>query len=119
MKIIRTSQYDRREYSYYPSYITEDWNSMSLIFEDDLEEIRCPAKAVVCPTCRGKGQYVNPAIDSHGLTSEDFAQDPDLAEGYMSGRYNIPCKSCNGKNVILEPAEPNSDCAQKLNEIMN
>lgn len=57
-------------------------------------------KMGVCPSCDGHGKYVNPAVDSRGLTSEDFAQDPDLYDNYISGVYDVRCEECNGNNVV-------------------
>ena len=57
---------------------------------------------VVCGGCEGRGQYVNPSIDSHGLTREDFDQDPEFHEDYVSGVYNIPCDLCKGRSVVPE-----------------
>lgn len=73
-----------------------------VLSRNDIEEIELPVKRVVCPRCDGNGSHVNPAIDGHGLSHEDFAQDPDFAEGYFSGRYDIPCEECDGRNVIDE-----------------
>lgn len=55
---------------------------------------------LICPVCNGEGTTVNPAIDAHGLTAEDFREDPDLAEDYASGVYDITCAACNGKRVV-------------------
>jgi hypothetical protein len=55
---------------------------------------------ILCPVCRGEGKTVNPNIDAHGLTREDFAEDPDFAEGYWSGMYDITCRGCNGQRVV-------------------
>lgn len=68
--------------------------------EDEEEEISFPAKFEVCDICNGKGQHVNPSIDCHGLTSDDFAEDPDFAEGYFSGRYDVACYCCHGQRVM-------------------
>lgn len=39
----------------------------------DVEEpVDFPAHLVVCPSCDGTGSYVNPSIDSHGLSHEDI-----------------------------------------------
>ena len=56
----------------------------------------------VCPVCQGDGKTVNPAIDCHGLTAEDFREDPDFAESYREGLYDIPCRACNGKRVVTK-----------------
>jgi hypothetical protein len=68
--------------------------------ESDLTEIALPATFDVCETCRGKGSHVNPSIDSHGLTAEDFAEDPEFREDYVSGRYDVPCAECAGRRVV-------------------
>jgi hypothetical protein len=69
--------------------------------EGDFEEDReVPIKFDVCPTCDGKGSHVNPSIDCNGLTQEDFAEDPDFAEEYIAGRYDVPCYGCNGQRVV-------------------
>lgn len=72
--------------------------------DDDGEEesISVALKYEVCPTCEGKGKHVNPSIDCDGLTAEDFAEDPDFREEYMSGRYDVACYGCKGKNVVHE-----------------
>lgn len=59
-----------------------------------------PARFVVCPSCDGKGSHVNPAIDCGGLSREDFDDDPDFEEGYVSGNYDVQCYTCHGKRVI-------------------
>jgi len=62
--------------------------------------VKVPIKFVVCDTCDGQGSHVNPSIDSNGLTAKDFAEDPDFAEEYMSGRYDVTCYGCNGEKVV-------------------
>lgn len=77
--------------------------------EGDLEtEYEVPILWEVCPTCGGRGQYVNPDIDSHGLAREDFDDDPDFAEGYFAGRYDVQCRECGGEKVVPtpDPASP-------------
>jgi hypothetical protein len=59
-----------------------------------------PAKFKVCSLCEGKGTHTNPSIDSHGLSSDDFAEDPDFAESYFSGQYDVQCYRCNGERII-------------------
>lgn len=59
-------------------------------------------KWIVCPVCEGEGKTVNPNIDAHGLSAADFAEDPDFAEEYMSGTYDITCGGCNGLRVVTE-----------------
>lgn len=57
-------------------------------------------KWILCPVCEGDGKTVNPDIDSNGLTAEDFREDPDFAENYWSGMYDITCRGCNGHRVV-------------------
>jgi len=54
---------------------------------------------ILCPVCQGHGTTVNPNIDANGLTAEDF-DDPDFAESYRNGEYDIPCRGCDGKRVV-------------------
>ena len=70
-----------------------------LIFEEEYGII-LPKKKEVCPTCGGTGKHVNPNIDGHGLTREDFEQDPDFFDAYISGVYDVRCYECNGRNVV-------------------
>ena len=65
-------------------------------------EIEIPFAWVVCGQCRGNGMHVNPAVDCGGLTSEDFAADPDFAESYFSGVYDVTCGECQGRRVVPE-----------------
>jgi DnaJ-class molecular chaperone len=63
-------------------------------------EVQLPTHKEVCPACRGEGHTVNPSIDCNGLSAEDFAEDPDFAEDYMGGRYDVQCGHCRGLRVI-------------------
>ena len=59
-------------------------------------------KYQVCPVCEGEGRHVNPNIDAHGLTWADFHDDPEFAEDYKNGMYDIPCNGCGGKRVVTK-----------------
>lgn len=63
---------------------------------------KLPITRIVCPKCRGNGTHVNPSVDGHGLTAEDFADDPDFAESYFSGVFDVVCKRCDGLRVVDE-----------------
>jgi hypothetical protein len=62
-----------------------------------------PVRFKVCGVCDGRGEYVNPAIDAHGLTRDDFDADPDFYEDYRSGVYNIRCEGCEGRATVPVP----------------
>jgi hypothetical protein len=74
---------------------------------DDADQgpLEVPAVFEVCSTCEGQGKHVNPAIDSNGLSAEDFDRDPDFEEDYFSGRYDVPCHECHGRRVVPVIAE--------------
>lgn len=82
--------------------------------EDEEEEtLVFPAKMEVCDLCQGRGSHVNPSIDSNGLSQEDFDEDPNFREEYMSGVYDVACHSCHGKRVIPVIDEDNLSKEQK------
>lgn len=66
-------------------------------------EVQIPLKNALCWRCRGEGKHTNPAIDGHGISPEEFAEDPDFEEGYFSGRYDIRCEECHGEKIIKVP----------------
>lgn len=72
-------------------------------FEDPAtgDEIQIPAKYEVCDNCQGRGTTVDPAIDGNGLSGEEFAEDPDFAEDYFGGHYDVQCRECKGNRVKL------------------
>ena len=74
-----------------------------VLYPESEDEMILPAKYVVCENCQGKGSHVNRAIDGHGLTHDDFAEDPDFAESYFADHYDVPCDECHGKRVELVP----------------
>jgi len=80
-------------------------------------EIEIPSKWGVCPVCNGEGKHVNPSIDAGGLTAEDFHDDPDFAECYFGGMYDVTCNRCGGKRVVRVPDyEAMTDYDRKLLE---
>ncbi len=99
---------DKREinHNWYESF---DAKAMTLTVEVTngymSETLTVPAKFVVCEVCDGKGTHVNPSIDSHGISSEEFAEDPDFFEDYRSGVYDVACSSCGGLRVVPEVSD--------------
>ena len=98
-----------------PAGARVDTNTMTLTFtaEDNDGEVEhtLPCRWEVCPTCDGNGTHVNPSIDAHGLTREDFDDDPGFAEDYHGGVYNVICYECGGRRVVAVPDENRSDPA--------
>jgi len=81
----------------------EDRKRKRILLHDDEEDttVAFPAIYEVCYACQGSGTTVAPGIDSHGLSAEDFAEDPDFADDYWAGRYDIQCQTCFGQNVLM------------------
>lgn len=71
-----------------------------VLYDEGGAEIELPTTWGVCPVCNGEGTHVNPAIDCNGLTAEDFAEDPDFAEEYMRGTYDVTCNHCEGRTTV-------------------
>lgn len=55
-------------------------------------------KYSVCPTCRGEGKMVNPAVSV--WTADDISDDPEGFESMMRGDYDVKCVECNGLRVV-------------------
>lgn len=88
---------------------TKQYMGKSVFRTDHDIHLEVPAVFDICPTCKGKGTHVNPSIDRHGLTREDFLEDPDFEEEYFNGTYDIKCNECDGLRVVpcLEDADGN------------
>ena len=82
------------------------------------ETIQVPVTYEVCTTCNGRGTHVNPSVDCNGLTAQDFADDPDLMESYMSGVYDVACYGCGGKRVqpVLDEARIQPDLLKRIHQ---
>ncbi len=72
-------------------------------------DVTLPAKFEVCSRCRGTGSHVNPAVDGNGLTAEDFYEDPDFAEDYRAGVFDVSCYECGGRRVVAVVDEDRAD----------
>lgn len=68
--------------------------------EGEAQEASPKTTWMLCPVCEGRGTTVNPDIDGNGLTRENFDEDPDFAEDYMSGVYDVTCRCCQGRTTI-------------------
>jgi len=79
--------------------------------EDEEEEVAFPARYEVCGLCDGRGSHVNPSIDSEGISAEEFYEDPDFAEEYHRGTYDVSCYRCGGNRV--EPVVDEACCEKE------
>lgn len=81
-----------------------DEKAMTLTFEyvetEEGEPLVVVAAFKVCPRCNGRGKHVNPAVDEHGISADEFAEDPDFAEDYFGGFYDVECHKCSGLRVV-------------------
>lgn len=80
---------------YYAEYDPEDIPDLV----KDKKYIEFPAKYIVCYVCEGRGSYVNPDIDRHGLDPSEM--DEDFIESYAGGVFDITCHYCCGTRVVL------------------
>lgn len=91
------------------------WTPIKLGEQMELEEtVELPGKYEVCGRCQGKGSHVNPNIDGHGITAEEWwgpDWDDESREMYMSGGYDVSCYECHGKRVVLVVDEERCDKA--------
>jgi hypothetical protein len=71
--------------------------------EDEVVE-RVPFKWEVCSTCEGRGKHVNPNVDAHGITGDEWAEWGDEEQSaYLGGRYDVTCYECGGRRVVAVP----------------
>lgn len=95
---------DRREQRSFQWFHSFDASTMHFYADLGGKEQIIKAVYEVCGTCAGKGTHVNPAIDAdHGLSQEDFDQDPGFREDYFAGRYDVTCVECGGNRVVPAP----------------
>jgi hypothetical protein len=77
-----------------------------------------PAKFEVCHRCEGRGKYVNPNVDGHGIPQEEFDNDPDFREDYFAGVYDVQCSVCQGLRVVPVFDEDRATARQKAKYAM-
>lgn len=73
-----------------------------------------PGKWVVCPRCGGRGVHDNPAF-ANGIPAAEFRDDPDFAEDYMAGVFNVPCSQCGGRTTVLVVDEERCNTTEQQN----
>lgn len=86
---------------------TISWTEYTEDDEEVLHEL--PAKFEVCHRCVGEGKHVNPNVDGHGISRDEFDEDPDFKEDYFSGVYDVQCHECQGNRVVPVLDEENCD----------
>jgi len=65
------------------------------------QEAEVPCHYDVCPSCDGQGSYVNPSIDRHGISADEWAEwGEEEREHYQRGVYDVPCGECGGLRVV-------------------
>lgn len=86
------------------------------VYDDEGEKVPVtfPAHYEVCDRCRGEGKHVNPSIDGHGISREEFDEDPEFEEAYFAGRYDVTCEVCKGERVVLVEDEDQFTDEQKV-----
>ncbi len=94
-----------------------------------LEEIEheLPACWAICTRCNGEGEHVNPSVDGHGITFDEWEEDWDDEgrEMYLNGGYNVPCEAaCKaGKVLVVDEhkcnAEPRKALLKRYNTMLS
>lgn len=74
-------------------------NAAPVLTLEDGTTFVLPTRWAVCSVCGGEGHHVNPSIDAGGLSADDFHDDPEFAEDYMSGVYDVTCHRCGGRTT--------------------
>ena len=80
--------------------------TITILVGDDDEEVEIPSRFEVCDRCAGRGTHVNPNIDGHGITADEWwgpDWDDESREMYLSGGYDVTCQECDGARVVLVP----------------
>jgi hypothetical protein len=114
-----------REAAFGKWYDRFDQESMTIFItmyndEDEEEEVAFPARYEVCGLCDGRGRHVNPSIDSEGISAEEFYEDPDFAEEYHRGTYDVSCYRCGGNRVepVVDEARCDPESLKRLNNYL-
>lgn len=106
---------DSRDRRYPPRWLKLDENGMRIglayAYNENLEDYAADEDGVwwararyeVCGLCEGKGSHVAPGVDSHGISAQEFYEDPEFYEDYRQGTYDVPCNRCHGERVELVP----------------
>jgi hypothetical protein len=79
------------------------FKTITVTINDQEQDYKLHANWYICNRCEGDGTHSNPAIDGNGITQSEMEElGDDFREDYMSGKYDIECKSCHGSGKTLE-----------------
>ena len=67
--------------------------------------VTVPGKRMLCEECDGTGRVLCDGLRGHAFSSEELFEDPDFAEGYFGGDYDVKCDECHGEKVVVGPDE--------------
>jgi hypothetical protein len=70
--------------------------------ESEPVEVQLPAQWVICDCCFGEGKS---SAHLGSFSQEQMNEDPDFAEDYRAGAYDVPCRNCGGTGKIKEVIE--------------
>lgn len=76
------------------------------LYEEENEIlVQFPCKKEVCPTCEGEGFVLRGGLRGAVFSAEEFYEvfedEEDRAEYFRpGGRYDEPCDTCQGRNVV-------------------
>jgi hypothetical protein len=75
----------------HPITCDNEWHCVEMEYE-------LPARWEICNRCKGDGTHVNPNIDGHGITAEEWENEwgEEEQEMYMSGGYDVSCQGQDG-----------------------
>jgi hypothetical protein len=74
-----------------------------------------PATWEICPRCRGEGTHLNPSIDGHGITQEEWDRDwgDEERDNYFNGVYDVVCEQGCTSGKVLVGDEARMSAAQR------
>jgi hypothetical protein len=116
---------DGRWYDRFDSQTMTIFVELPVVEETDdgpeVEEVTFPARFEVCGLCDGRGNHVNPSIDAHGISGEEFDEDPDFREEYARGTYDVSCYRCRGDRVepVVDEACAGEADLKRLHEYLD
>ena len=104
----------------FPVYFASIPSLENLLAADTLEWPVCTFSFewAICSGCRGNGTHVNPSIDCGGITQDEFDEDPEFAESYFRGDYDVSCKPCGGSGKVKVMSEHNNKFVNWILELV-